>query len=97
MTTMKAVWSRRAVQRLVPLREYLARDSEQSAALMAKLILDAVGLLKAQAELGQPSRTVDTRELLVQETPYIIPYRIRVQPLELIPVLHGRQKWRKML
>jgi toxin ParE1/3/4 len=34
-----------------------------------------------------------TRELVVAGTPYIIPYRLRRDRLELLAVLHGRQKW----
>ena len=36
---------------------------------------------------------VGTRELVVPDTPYVIPYRVRLQRLELIAVFHGRQKW----
>ncbi len=38
---MKVVWSGRAVRHLVALREYIAKDSERSAALVAKRILIA--------------------------------------------------------
>lgn len=49
---MKVVWSRRAIQHLTALREYIARDSERSAALVAKRILGAVDLLEAQPEMA---------------------------------------------
>jgi toxin ParE1/3/4 len=94
---MKVVWSRRAVQHLVALRKYIAKDSEQSAALVATRILDAIDLLQTQPEMGRPGRVVGTRELVIPDTPYLIPYRIRNERLELIAVLHGRQKWPKKL
>lgn len=90
---MKVVWSRRAVQHLVALREYIGKDSEQNAALVAGRILDAVDLLRARPELGRPGRVAGTRELVVPDTPYIIPYRIRQNRLELMTVFHGRQRW----
>jgi len=90
---MKVVWSRRAVQHLVALREYIGKDSEQNAALVAGRILDAVDLLRARPELGRPGRVAGTRELVVPDTPYIIPYRIRQNRLELMAVFHGRQRW----
>jgi plasmid stabilization system protein ParE len=31
--------------------------------------------------------------LVVPQTPYVIPYRVRRERLELIAVFHGRQKW----
>jgi len=90
---MKVIWSRRAIRHLVHLREYIEMDSEQNAALVAKRILEAVDLLQAHPEMGRPGRALGTRELVVPNTPYIIPYRIRRERLELIAVFHGRQKW----
>ena len=90
---MKVVWSRRAIRDLVYLREYIEKDSEQNAVLIAKRILKAVDLLQTHPEIGRPGRMVGTRELVVPETPYLIPYRVRRERLELIGVFHGRQKW----
>ena len=90
---MKVVWSRRAIQHLVYLREYIEKESEQNAALVAKRILKAVDLLENHPEMGRAGRVVGTRELVVPETSYIIPYRIRRDRLELIAVFRGRQKW----
>jgi toxin ParE1/3/4 len=90
---MKVVWSRRAIRHLVRLREHIEKDSEQNAALVAGRILKAVALLESHPEIGRPGRVVGTRELVVPSTPYIIPYRVRRERLELIAVFHGRQKW----
>jgi addiction module RelE/StbE family toxin len=90
---MKVVWSRRAIRHLVRLREYIERDSEQNAALVASRILKAVDLLETQPEMGRPGRVLGTRELVVPDTSYIVPYRVRRQRLELIAIFHGRQKW----
>jgi plasmid stabilization system protein ParE len=65
----------------VALREHIANNSGQNAALIARLIS------------SRPGRMVGTRELVVPDTPYVIPYRVRLQRLELIAVFHGRQKW----
>ena len=90
---MKIVWSRRAIRHLVSVRDFIAEDSEQNAAIVAKRILDAVELLQTQPEMGRPGRVLGTRELVVPSTPYIIPYRVRRERIELIAVFHGRQKW----
>ncbi len=87
---MKVVWSHRAIRHLVHVREYIARHSEDNAALVANRILRAVELLTAQPEIGRPGRVPGTRELIVPDTPYIIPYRLRK---ELLAVFHERQKW----
>jgi toxin ParE1/3/4 len=90
---MKIVWSRRAIRHLVHLRKFIEKDSEQNAALVASRILNAVDLLQAQPEMGRPGRIIGTRELVVADTPFVIPYRVRNARLELIAVFHGRQKW----
>ncbi len=90
---MKVVWTRRAIRHLICLREHTEKDSEQNALLVAKRILTAVNLLQTHPAMGRPGRMVGTRELIVPDTPYIIPYRIRRERLELIAVFHGRQKW----
>ena len=90
---MKVVWSRRAIKHLVSLRNFIAKDSEQSAALVAKRILESVELLQAQPEMGRPGRILGTRELVIPNLPYIIPYRVRRDRLELMAVFHGHQQW----
>ncbi len=90
---MTVVWSRRAIRHLIYLREYIQKDSAQNAALVSKRILKAADLLERHPEMGRPGRVVGTRELIVPDTPYIIPYRVRRERLELIAVFHGRQKW----
>jgi addiction module RelE/StbE family toxin len=90
---MKVVWSRRAIRHLIHLREYIEKDSEQNAVLVAKRILNAVDLLQGHPEMGRHGRVLGTRELVVPDTSYIIPYRVRRERLELIAVFHGRQKW----
>jgi len=90
---MNVVWSRRAIRHLEALREYIATGSEQNAVLIARRILKAVALVQIQPDMGRPGRVLGTRELVVSDTPYIIPYRVRHERLELIAVFHGRQKW----
>lgn len=90
---MKIVWSRRAIRHLVSLRKYIKQDSEQSASLVALRILHAIELLQTQPDIGRPGRVLGARELVVPDTPYIIPYRVRRERLELIAVFHGRQQW----
>jgi len=90
---MKAVWSRRAIRHLVHLREHIEKDSFQNAALVVSRILNAVELLQTHPEIGRPGRVVGTRELVVPQTPYIVPYRIHRDRMDLIAVLHGHQEW----
>jgi toxin ParE1/3/4 len=90
---MKVIWSRRAIRNLAVIRAYIAKDSERNAALVATRILKAVELLQSHPGIGRPGRVLGTRELVVPDTPYIIPYRVRGERLELIAVFHGRRQW----
>jgi len=90
---MNVMWSRRAIRHLTALREFIERESEKNAALVATKILNAVDLLRIHPQIGRPGRLLGTRELVVPDTPYIIPYRVRRDRIELMAVFHGRQKW----
>ncbi len=56
-------------------------------------LLTAVEHLAELPNLGRPGRAWGTRELVVPGTPYVIPYRLRGDRLEVIAVFHGRQRW----
>lgn len=90
---MTLIWSRRAVQQLADLRDFISQDSEQSASDVATSILATVELLKSHPDIGRPGRILGTSELVIPGTPYIVPYRVRQGRLELIAVFHGRQQW----
>ena len=87
------VWSRRAIAHLTDLRAYIARESPDAAERVAVALLAAVERLATMPNLGRPGRVPATRELVVPDTPYVIPYRVRGRHLEILAVFHGRQKW----
>jgi toxin ParE1/3/4 len=91
------VWSPRAIEHLIHLRSYIARDNPKAANRIAGTLLEAVERLAELANLGRPGRVAGTRELVVPGTPYVIPYRLRGDRLEVIAVFHARQKWPKHL
>ena len=94
---MKIIWSRRAVQHLAEIRSYIAKDHPQAAPRIAARILESVDLLAGHPHIGRSGRLIGTRELVVSGTPYVIPYRVKEDRLELIAVFHGKQKWPKRL
>jgi len=91
------VWSPRAIEHLAHLRAYIARDNPKAANRIASGMLEAVERLAELPNLGRPGRVAGTRELVVPGTPYVIPYRLRADRLEVIAVFHARQKWPKHL
>jgi toxin ParE1/3/4 len=91
------VWSPRAIEHLKHLRSYIARDNPKAASRVAGTLLDAVERLAELPNLGRPGRVAGTRELVVVGTPYVIPYRVRGDRLEVLAAFHGRQKWPRRL
>ena len=57
------------------------------------MILRSVELLATQPEMGRSGRLLGTRELVVPDTPFVIPYRVSNNELVLLAVFHGRQHW----
>ncbi len=94
---MNVVWSPRAISHLTAIRECIEKDSEENAAQVAIRILDAIEILQTQPQMGRPGRQVGTRELVVSGTPYLIPYRVRRERLELLAVFEGRRQWPRRL
>ncbi|MGB8888342.1 MAG: type II toxin-antitoxin system RelE/ParE family toxin [Candidatus Korobacteraceae bacterium] len=94
---MRIIWSRRAIRHLTHVRDYIAQDNPASAAEVARKILESVELLTRHPNLGRQGRIAGTRELVVADTPYVIPYRIHRNRLELMAVFHGRQRWPDLL
>ena len=92
---MIIVWSPRAIAHLTELRAYIASDNPGAANRMGIALLAAVERLAQLPSLGRPGRVADYRELVVPGTPYVIPYRVRGNRLEVVAVFHGRQKWPK--
>jgi toxin ParE1/3/4 len=91
------VWPPRAIEHLAHLRSYIARENPKAANRVAAVLLEAVERLGELPNLGRPGRVAGARELVVSGTPYVIPYRLRGDRLEVIAVFHGRQRWPKRL
>lgn len=90
---MRIAWHRKARQDLRHVRVYIARDNPQAAAHVARSILQAVERLPGNPAIGRPGRVMDTRELVIAGTPYVVPYRVIGDVIVILRVLHGAQKW----
>ena len=78
---------------LTAARVYFARDNPPAAEKQIERVLVAVTSLLRFPESGRPGRRTGTRELVVNRTPYIVPYRLRGEIVEALRVMHGRQRW----
>lgn len=60
---------------------------------MAALIRHTANRLIRLPHIGRPGRWPGTREIVVRGTRYLMPYRIMPDAIEILRVLHGRQRW----
>jgi toxin ParE1/3/4 len=92
---VRVKWLREARANLDAEAEYVSQDSPAAAGRMVAAIESAVAGLARHPAMGRPGRVVGTRELVVHDTPYVIPYRVRDNIVEVIRVFHVARRWPK--
>jgi toxin ParE1/3/4 len=90
---MILIWSPQAKQDLAALFAYLTEDNPAAAYRITSRIADSVDQLVSYPSIGRPGRVPGTRELVVATTPYIVPYRVRGQEIEILRVYHSARRW----
>lgn len=86
-------WLRTALKNLDDEADYIAQDNPQAAAALVKHVLDMVDALAEHPAIGRPGRVPGTRELIVTGMPYLIPYRVKGEAVEILRVFHGSRQW----
>lgn len=92
---MKLVWLQKAESDLDGVVEYIAQHNPTAAWQIYEKIRSKIELLTEQPGIGRPGRVPGTRELVIQGTPYLVPYTV-YQPLDavvILRVLHGAREW----
>ncbi len=90
---MRVKWLHRALQNLDAEAAYIAQDSPQAAAVFIRHMIDSAARLAAHPQMGRPGRVPGTRELVITRFPYILPYRVCEQNVEILRVFHTARKW----
>ena len=91
---MRLRWTRLAERDLDDIAAYIGQDSPPAAArVVLELIDQAEVLLSRHVALGRPGRVLGTRELVIRDLPYVIPYRVRDNHIEILRVLHSSRRW----
>jgi toxin ParE1/3/4 len=87
-------WSLQAIADLESLRVYIAEDDKAAAQRIAlHIIRNVEDLLSDNPSIGRAGRVPGTRELVVPRTPYVVPYRVRNNRIQVLRVYHGARKW----
>lgn len=90
---MRLKWSVFAMDDRNAIFDYIEADSPQAAVTVDDRIQGQVEGLIQFPEMGRPGRVEQTRELIIQHTPYIAAYRIEGSTVRILRVLHGAQLW----
>ncbi|HER27577.1 MAG TPA: type II toxin-antitoxin system RelE/ParE family toxin [Rhodospirillales bacterium] len=90
---MDILWFEFARNELVHIRRYIGERNPRSAKELARRIIDAVEGLRGHPGMGRPGRLSGTRELVINGTPYIVLYRVRLEQIEILRVMHSSRKW----
>ncbi len=89
---MQIIWLKTALKNLNEIAEYIAQESAQAASQVVETIETQVSLLATQPALGRPGRVLGTRELVISNTHYLVPYRIKNDTVEILRVFHTSRR-----
>ena len=90
---MREKWIRLALRDLDEVEAYIARDNPAAAAETVLGIARAVSLLQEQPGLGRAGRVSGTRELVIPDSPLIVPYRVKDNSVQVLRVYHASRRW----
>jgi toxin ParE1/3/4 len=89
---MQIVWTAAALRDLAAIREYISVNNPCCCRATIAADLDCGKSGVVFPTIGRTGRLAGTRELVISRTPYIVPYRIRGDRIEIARVLHARQR-----
>ena len=90
---MRIVWTRQASRELDAIGDYIRRQSPAAANRTVARIVHQINMLAELPHIGRVGRVADTHELVITNTPYIVPYRIRDNQVEVLSVIHTARRW----
>lgn len=92
---MQVLWLRRATANLDELFDYILDRDPRAAERVRAAIREHVRRLAEQPGLGRLGRVVNSRELAISGTPYIVAYTVdhRLDAVIVLRVLHGARRW----
>ena len=89
---MRVRWLRKAVKNLDAEADYVAEENAIAAAEMFVYVKAQVDALADFPATGRPGRIPNTRELVIDRYPFVVPYRVVGDELHVLRVFHTRRK-----
>jgi len=91
---MNILWSPEAIEDLNSFRAYIAQDNSSAAREIVLHIMHSIEqLLPNNPQMGRPGRVPGTGELVISKTPFIVPYRLQRNVIQILRVYHGARPW----
>ena len=91
---MKIIYTPAADQDLDDIETYIFKDTPAAATDVILTILDKVETIIADnPAVGRKGRLLGTREFVLNDLPYVIPYRVKDGALEILRVIHSSRKF----
>ncbi|MBC7756526.1 MAG: type II toxin-antitoxin system RelE/ParE family toxin [Bdellovibrio sp.] len=89
---MQMVWLKNALNNLDDIAEYISQENPIAAQQVVDIIIEQVNKLAVQPALGRPGRVLGTRELVISNSHYLVPYRIKNNAVEILRVFHTSRR-----
>jgi toxin ParE1/3/4 len=90
---MTPVWSSEAIEDLAALHAHIEQDNPTAAQRIAPhIIANIETLLARNPAMGRPGRVPGTRELVIPRTPFVVPYRVIGNTIEILRIFHGARR-----
>lgn len=86
------LWTKRALSNLEAELEYYGKINPILAKELTVTITDGVKNISSMPGIGRPGKKISTRELVVDQFPYIIAFRVREGTLEILALIHQKRR-----
>jgi addiction module RelE/StbE family toxin len=90
---VKIKWLQNALFDLEEVEAYIAKDNPTAAISTVLKIINSVGYLSKQSGIGRLGRIPGTKELIIHNTPFIVPYRVKDGEVQILRVYHKSRRW----
>jgi toxin ParE1/3/4 len=90
---LKIQWTIGASQNLKQIESYIAKDNAKAAIDTVLKIIKSVEMLADNPLMGRTGRIFETRELIIKGIPFIVPYQVKQNHIEILRVFHSSRRW----
>ena len=91
---MRIKWTLAAEKDLDSIHDYISQENPAAAVNVVLHIMQLVeDILPHNTGIGRAGRVFGTKEYVITKYPYVVPYRILNNEIEIVRVIHTSMKW----